>query len=130
MSLRYSQAKMFSHNKFVLGCNREPKQENRDPAEAHKGGEVLELADSAEETTYIHPASKSRFGSQHKGLRSEQQQQQQQHVNGMTMLVCPCSVHAVLRPCQLAALPTMSAQHMLGMTEPHQSLQAPMKSSG
>ena len=25
------------------------------------------LADSAEESTYIHPASKARFGSQHKG---------------------------------------------------------------
>lgn len=70
---------------------REPKQETRDPVEVQKGVEVLELADSAEETTYLHPASKSRFGSQHKGLRSGQQQQQlqQERVSGRTMLACP-----------------------------------------
>ncbi len=32
------------------------------------------LADSAEESPYLHPASKSRFGSQHKGIRSGQLQ--------------------------------------------------------
>ena len=94
MSLCHSQAKS-SHTNFVVGCNSGAKQENRDPVEVQKGGEVLELADSAEETTYIHPASKSRFGSQHKGLRPDQQQQQhqqqqqQQRVNGMTTLVYP-----------------------------------------
>lgn len=79
---------MASHNKSVVCCKREPKQETREPVEVQKGVEVLELADSAEETTYIHPASKSRFGYQHKGLRSGQQQQQlqQEHVSGMTML--------------------------------------------
>lgn len=72
-------------------CKREPKQEAREPVEVQKEVEVLELADSAEETTYIHPASKSRFGSQHKGLRSGQQQQQlqQERASGMTTPAYP-----------------------------------------
>ena len=61
---------------------------NREPAQVPKGGEVLEevpFADSAEESPYIHPASKSRFGSQHKVLRSEPQRQ---HVSGTSKLAC------------------------------------------
>ena len=30
------------------------------------------LADSAEESPYIHPASKARFGTQHKGISAQQ----------------------------------------------------------
>ena len=86
-------AEVASYNKFVVCCKREPKQEAREPVEVQKEVEVLELADSAEETTYIHPASKSRFGSQHKGVRYGQQQQhqqlQQERVSGTTLLAYP-----------------------------------------
>ena len=52
---------------------------DREPPRAPKGGQLLQelaLADSAEESPYLHPASKSRFA-QHKGHRSEQRQQEQ-----------------------------------------------------
>lgn len=54
----------------------------RQAPQVPKGGELLQevpLADSAEESPYLHPASKSRY-SQHKGHHSEQQQQQ--HISG------------------------------------------------
>lgn len=51
----------------------------RDPARHTDDEGVLKerdrpLADSAEESPYIHPASKIRFGSQHKGIISGRQQ--------------------------------------------------------
>lgn len=47
----------------------------RDPAQVSDHDlKERPLADSAEESPYIHPASKSRFGSQHKGIRSGQLQ--------------------------------------------------------
>lgn len=47
----------------------------RDPAQVSDHDlKERPLADSAEESPYIHPASKSRFGSQYKGIRSGQLQ--------------------------------------------------------
>ena len=60
----------------------------REPAQAQEDSEDLKerpLADSAEESPYLHPASKSRFGSQHKGIRSDQQLQ---HNGGFLQSLC------------------------------------------